>query len=75
MRAELKHTDRRRGMGRSTRGGSTLLVEVFLHEGDSDAALAEARSGGCTATVWMQLARAREKDHPCDAAAIYRESI
>lgn len=62
VRAELK-------------GGHALLVEIFLHEGDSDAALAEARSGGCSRSVWMQLARAREKDHPQDAAAIYREAI
>lgn len=74
LRAELKQTERNRGM-RWTTGGPTLLVEIFLHEGDSGTALAEARSGGCTPAVWMQLARAREKDHPCDAAAIYRESI
>ena len=61
LRAELKHTDRGRGGRYWTAGGSTLLVEIFLHQGDSDAALAEARSGGCTPIVWMQLARARER--------------
>lgn len=75
IRAALKHADRGLGMLCWSEGGSTLLVEIFLHEGDSDAALVEARSGGCNPTVWMQLARARENDHPADAATIYRESI
>ena len=75
IRAEIKRADRGGGLRRWTAGGSTLLVEIFLHEGDSGAALAEARSGGCNPTVWMHLARARENDHPADAAAIYRESI
>ncbi len=75
VRAELNRPDRSRGMWHQTAGGKTLLVEIFLHEGDSDAALAEAKSGGCRRDVWMQLARARERDHPLDAAAIYRDSI
>ncbi len=75
VRAELKRADRGRGMWHWAAGEHTLLAEIFLHEGDSDAALAEARSGGCSRSVWMQLARAREKDHPGDAAVIYRESI
>ncbi len=37
--------------------------------------LAEAKSGGCSRSVWMQLAGAREKDYPMDAATIYRDSI
>lgn len=55
--------------------GRTLLVEIFLHEGDSDAALAEAKAGGCSGGTWFQIARAREKHHPADAAAIYRNAI
>ena len=75
LRGELKRADRGGGAWHWTRAGHTLLVEIFLHEGDSDAALAEAKSGGCTESAWTQLARAREKDHPKDAAAIYRNSI
>lgn len=75
LRAELKRPDRGRSTWHWTAGGHTLLVEIFLHEGDSDAALAEARSGGCTRDAWMELARARENNHPHDAAAIYCESI
>ncbi|MEX2050276.1 MAG: hypothetical protein WD944_03445 [Steroidobacteraceae bacterium] len=60
---------------RSAGAGHTLLVEIFLHEGDSDAALAEAKAGGCAREAWMRLARAREHDHPLDAADIYRNAI
>lgn len=56
-------------------GGHSLLVEIFLWEGDSDAALAAAREGGCSVKHWFDLARAREKDHPAEAAEIYRVSI
>lgn len=56
-------------------GGHSLLVEIFLWEGDSDAALAEAKTGNCTESLWFALARAREQDHPLDAAAIYRNRL
>ena len=62
LRAELKRTDRDSGARHRTGAGHTLLVEIFLHEGDSDAALAEAKAGGCTGGAWAQIARAREKD-------------
>jgi uncharacterized Zn finger protein len=75
IRTELKRPDRKGGAWQWTGAGHTLLVEIFLHEGDSDAALAEAKSGGCTGSAWTQIAQAREKDHPQDAAAIYRNSI
>lgn len=75
VRAEPRRPGRGRAIWQPVAGGNTLLVEIFLHEGDSDAALAEAKSGGCSRNAWMQLARAREKDHPTDAAAIYRDSI
>lgn len=55
--------------------GNSLLVEILLHEGDGDAALAEARAGGCTEALWMKLAQAREASHPAEAAEIYRARI
>jgi len=75
IRTELKHPDRKGGAWHWTGAGHTLLVEIFLHEGDSDAALAEAKSGGCAGSAWTQIAQARQKDHPQDAAAIYRNAI
>lgn len=58
-----------------TPGGRSVLVEIFLWEKDSDAALAEAKAGGCTGSLWFELAKAREKDHPADAAEIYRARL
>ncbi len=53
----------------------SLLVEIFLWEGDSDAALVEAKAVGCTESLWFALARAREQDHPQDAVAIYQARL
>ena len=47
------------------------LVEVFLYEGDADRAWSEAQAGGCSESLWLRLAAAREKDHPADAPPIY----
>ncbi len=47
------------------------LVEIFLHEGDTDAAWREAQEGGCSNGLWLRLAEGREKDHPEDAAPVY----
>ncbi len=55
--------------------GASLLVEIFLWEGDPTAALREARAGGCAAHLWLQLAGALELDHPDQAVAIYQERI
>lgn len=53
----------------------SLLVEIFLWEKDPESAWQEAQAGGCSNALWMQLARAREKDHPADAVAIYCRQI
>ncbi len=74
LRAGLKRADRPSG-ARWAGAGHSLLVEIFLHEGDSDAALAAAKAGSCALEAWMHLARAREHDHPQDAADIYCKSI
>lgn len=74
LRATLKRADRSSG-ARWAGAGHTLLVEMFLHEANSDTALAEAKAGGCTGEAWMHLAKARERDHPRDAADIYRKFI
>lgn len=55
----------------------SLLVEIFLWEGDSDAALAQAqaKTGGCGESLWFAIAEARETKHPEDAAAIYQARL
>jgi len=56
-------------------GGHSLLVEIFLWEGDSDAALAEAKTGGCSESLWFAIAEAREAKHPEDAVGIYQARL
>jgi uncharacterized Zn finger protein len=53
----------------------SLLVEIHLWEKDAESAWQEAQVGGCSNSLWMQLAQHREKDHPADALAIYRKQI
>lgn len=47
------------------------LVQVFLFEGDVDQAWTEAKAGGCSWRLWLELARRREADHPLDAIPIF----
>lgn len=54
---------------------SSLLVEIFLHEGDPDAAWREAEAGGCSQILWLELAKRREKTHPEDAVGVYQKHI
>ena len=52
-------------------GDHSTLVEIFLYERDAEAAWREAQAGGCSHTLWLRLAAARERDHPEDAVPIY----
>jgi hypothetical protein len=47
------------------------LWRSSLYERDAEAAWREAQAGGCSDGLWLQLAAAREKDHPADAAPIH----
>ncbi len=51
------------------------VVGALLWEGAADAAWDEAVAGGCTASLWMALARARATDHPADALPIYERQV
>lgn len=53
----------------------SVLVEIFLWEGDQEVAWQEAQAGGCNNSLWMQLAGIREKDHPVDAMTIYQRQV
>jgi uncharacterized Zn finger protein len=46
-------------------------VKILLWEKDAEAAWREARDGGCSSDLWLELAARREKDHPEDALPIY----
>jgi uncharacterized Zn finger protein len=49
----------------------SVLVEIFLYEGNADDAWREAGEGGCSDGLWLRLAAGREKEHPEEAALIY----
>jgi uncharacterized Zn finger protein len=51
--------------------GHSRLVEIFLWEGDGDAAWKEAQAGGCSDELWLELAKRREKKSPEDALSVY----
>lgn len=53
----------------------SVLVRIFLWEGRYEEAWQEAREGGCSPDLWLQLAARREKDHPEDAISVYRSRI
>lgn len=53
----------------------SLLVEIFLHEGDVEAAWREAQAGGCSAHLWLALARRREESHPAQSVEVYQSHI
>ena len=72
---EAKRETRKDRWGGSGRADHSELVRIFLREKDDDAAWQEAKAGGCTNDLWMQLAAKRERDHPEDALPVYRQQI
>ena len=54
---------------------SSELVRVLLWENDAEAAWAQANTGGCSTSLWMQLAALREKEHPADTIPIYQDEV
>ncbi|MDA8310180.1 MAG: hypothetical protein M0Z46_06130 [Actinomycetota bacterium] len=51
------------------------LVQVFLFERDVNQAWTEAKVGGCSWRLWIDLARRREADHPLDAIPIFEDQV
>jgi hypothetical protein len=51
------------------------LIEVLLGDGEIESAWQLAVEHGCPQPLWMALARAREDEHPLDAAAVYQREI
>lgn len=51
-------------------GRRSVLVEILLWEGDTDAAWQAAVKGGCSAQLWLRVARARATTHPADAIPV-----
>jgi uncharacterized Zn finger protein len=55
-----------------SRRDATELVRVLLWEDDPDAAWQTAIEGGCTNSLWLQLADQRRAEHPDDTLTVYR---
>ena len=68
-----QRTAKKKGWGSAP--DHSALVEILLDEGKVDEAWEEARGGGCHGRLWMQLAAAREKQHPADALHVYQERL
>jgi uncharacterized Zn finger protein len=51
------------------------LVEILLWEGNVEDAWREAKEGGCSDLLWLDLAARREGDHPEDSISVYQERI
>jgi tetratricopeptide (TPR) repeat protein len=49
----------------------SLLVEIFLWEGDEEQAWKEAECGGCSEALWLKLCARREKENPAQVYPIY----
>jgi uncharacterized Zn finger protein len=75
LRSQLAKQGRTASRWHWDSGGHSLLVEIFLDEGDTDTALAEAKAGGCRTDLWMKLAKARAATHPQDAVDIYQAHV
>ncbi len=53
----------------------SLLVKIFLWEKDDDMAWKEAKAGDCGRSLWLELAKKREKTHPENALEVYQGLI
>lgn len=54
---------------------ASVLIQIFLWEGDPHAAFAEARASGYPGHLWLDIAQALETDSPADSIAIYQKQI
>lgn len=53
----------------------SVLVSIYLWEGDGEAAWREAQEGGCSRGLWLELAARREGEHPEEALPIYQREV
>lgn len=72
---EAKRKTAENQWGWEARADHSELVQVFLWEKDIEAAWREAKEGGCSNSLWLQLAGIREKDHPEEALPVFQAQI
>ncbi len=52
-----------------------VSVMMLMHDGDVEAAWLAATLHGCDQRLWLELARAREQDHPLDVIPVYVDEV
>lgn len=55
--------------------GRGALVRVLVDEGHVEQAWCEATDGGCSESLWRELAELRRASHPADVLPIYRRLL
>lgn len=76
IRQQIKQAKQQKtGMLAFTYRDCSLLVEIFLWEGDVEQAWQEAQTGGCAKQLWLKLADLRQQDHPEDSLSIYMNQV
>jgi uncharacterized Zn finger protein len=73
--AQAKRESEGRRWGWAEPSDNSELVRVFLWEKDVEAAWREAREGGCSDDLWLQLAAKREPGHPEDILPVYQRLV
>ncbi len=71
--AKLKKEDK--GYSLDWKPDHSLLVQIFLWEKDDQTAWQEAKAGGCSDHLWLELAKKCEKSHPGNALEVYQTVI
>lgn len=75
MRQKIKQADRKSPYYNYWQRDHSLLVEIFLWEGETDLAWQEAKAGNCSKQLWLKLAEQRQIEHPEDALSIYMNEV
>jgi uncharacterized Zn finger protein len=76
IRQQIKQAKQQKtGMLAFTHRDCSLLVEIFLWEGNVEQAWQEAQTGGCAKQLWLKLADQRQQAHPEDSLSIYMNQV
>jgi uncharacterized Zn finger protein len=76
IREQIKQAQQQKqGLLAYTYRDHSLLVEIFLWQGETDLAWQEAKTGGCSKQLWLKLADQRQQDRPEDALSIYMNEV
>jgi uncharacterized Zn finger protein len=75
LRDEIAATNKRQAKLGWGRPDHSRLVDIFLWEGNVEAAWTEAKDRGCQDGLWLRLANVREADHPEEAISVYVKQL